>query len=122
MALATTFVLIFVIAPRTASGLPLSVSWIFGLSFAIPLALIMCLLSAIGGLAGSYGPSNGASGVAVGSLVGGGLGVALIAGVGTSVPAIVFFAIGAVVQAMVLTFAHRAVRSPRAQGSSPKDG
>jgi hypothetical protein len=118
LALATTFVLIFVIAPRAASGLPLSVSWIFGLSFAIPLALIMCLLSAVGGLGGSYGPGSGASGVAVGSLVGGGLGVALIAGVGTSVPAIVFFAIGAVVQRLILIFVYRSAASPPARRSS----
>lgn len=118
LGLAAAFVLIIVILPTTPDDLPVSASWIYGFSFGIPLALVMCLLSAIGALAGSYGARNATLGVALGSLAGAGLGIALVAGVGFSLPAIALFAIGAIVQSLILSFVYRAVPSPRARKSS----
>lgn len=113
LGLAAAFVLIIVVAPTTPDDLPVSASWIFGFALGIPLALVMCLLSAVGALAGSYGVRNTTLGAAGGSIVGGGLGVALVAGVGFSLPPVLLFAIGAVVQTLILTFVYRSAPSPR---------
>lgn len=109
LVVAALYVLVFVVVPT--AGLPASGTWIFGAVFAVPVALLLCLSSALGALVGHVVSERSTGGVVVGSLIGGGLGVALIAGVGFAPAGIAFFAVAAVVQSVILAIAYRSTRS-----------
>lgn len=109
LVVAALYVVVFVVVPT--AGLPTSVTWIFGAAFTVPLALLLCLSSALGALVGHVVSERSTVGVVVGGLIGGGLGVALIAGVGFAPAGIAFFAVAAVVQSVVLAIAYWSTRS-----------
>ena len=96
------YVIVYVVAKTGTDDLPLSISLGYAALFAIPMGVALSIAGALGAMiarlsSGSYRPLV----IGVGSVIGGGLVTALIAGTGISTAGILYFAMAALGQAVV---------------------